>query len=354
MNLPHGVSQEANDRRPTVLLVDDDEVNLMLTAAALRERGFDITTSNGGEDALNRLASWTPDIVVLDAIMPGLDGFETCAQLRHMPGFDNVPVLMLTGLDDEASINRAYQVGGRVEADRGLDLGAQLRQLHGADAGRGRLERVRDQADRGAVVGGAPVDELRAQPGDGGLERLQHALDQAVGALRVEFGQPRQRSRVEHRRDRTRGTGGTGVGRERSRRPVQHGEHLPSAQWFERFVINTRFATPLRRPEGDTPEPNGVPSNCPPRIGSRSASMPDGAAARLRRGPGSPATCLRDRAMSSMTNTFGAIGGRAGGRFMVGRRSRRNAGTSSGMGPQGRRFATGASCAPISARHPGT
>ena len=54
------------------MLVDDDEVNLLLTAAALRERGFNITESSGGEHALKVLADWAPDIIVLDAMMPGL------------------------------------------------------------------------------------------------------------------------------------------------------------------------------------------------------------------------------------------------------------------------------------------
>jgi predicted signal transduction protein with EAL and GGDEF domain/CheY-like chemotaxis protein len=94
-----------------VLLVDDDEVNLLLTGIALRERGFAVTESPGGEHALQRLAEWTPDLIVLDAIMPGLDGFDTCRRLRAMAGCDLVPVLMLTGLDDEASIQRAYQAG---------------------------------------------------------------------------------------------------------------------------------------------------------------------------------------------------------------------------------------------------
>jgi predicted signal transduction protein with EAL and GGDEF domain/CheY-like chemotaxis protein len=94
-----------------VLLIDDDEVNLLLTAIALRERGFAVTESPGGEHALQLLAEWTPDLIVLDAIMPGLDGFDTCRRLRAMAGCELVPVLMLTGLDDEASIQRAYQAG---------------------------------------------------------------------------------------------------------------------------------------------------------------------------------------------------------------------------------------------------
>jgi len=151
MSLHHGVSLEATDRRPTVLLVDDDEVNLLMTAAALRDRGFDITSTTGGEEALTRLASWTPDVVVLDAIMPGLDGFETCIALRNMPGFDNVPVLMLTGLDDEASINRAYQVGATdffVKATQWSLLAGRLRYLLRASRTRQELERSKAKLAR--------------------------------------------------------------------------------------------------------------------------------------------------------------------------------------------------------------
>ena len=57
--------------QPRVLLVDDDEVNLLLTSIALRERGFSITEASSGEQALQVLTEWLPDIVVLDAIMPG-------------------------------------------------------------------------------------------------------------------------------------------------------------------------------------------------------------------------------------------------------------------------------------------
>ena len=96
-------------------------------------------------------SSWTPDIVVLDAIMPGLDGFETCVKLRHMPGFDNVPVLMLTGLDDEASINRAYQVGATdffVKATQWSLLAGRLYYLLRSSRTRIELERNRSKLAR--------------------------------------------------------------------------------------------------------------------------------------------------------------------------------------------------------------
>ena len=61
--------------------------------------------------ALEQCAKHVPDIVVLDALMPELDGFATCERLRKMAGGEHVPVLMLTGLDDETSIARAYEAG---------------------------------------------------------------------------------------------------------------------------------------------------------------------------------------------------------------------------------------------------
>ncbi|BAL95083.1 putative bifunctional diguanylate cyclase/phosphodiesterase [Rubrivivax gelatinosus] len=96
--------------RPEVLLVDDDEVGLLTTAIALRERGFSIIEATRGDEALAILQERKPDLVVLDAQMPGLDGFETCARIRAMPGFERLPIVMLTGLDDEASIKHAFDV----------------------------------------------------------------------------------------------------------------------------------------------------------------------------------------------------------------------------------------------------
>ncbi|HNU10035.1 MAG TPA: EAL domain-containing protein [Rubrivivax sp.] len=107
---PSQAAEQASE--PTrVLLADDDPVTLMVAAAALRDRGFTVREAASGQEALDALGEGLPDVIVLDAIMPGLDGFETCRQLRGMPGGEYVPVLMLTGLDDDASITRAYEAG---------------------------------------------------------------------------------------------------------------------------------------------------------------------------------------------------------------------------------------------------
>ncbi|MFN3861271.1 MAG: EAL domain-containing protein [Roseateles sp.] len=144
---PSGQALDDLPARPRVLLVDDDEVNLLLTAAALRERGFDVTEASSGSEALKQLSIQAPDVVVLDALMPELDGFETCSLLRATPGFESLPVLMLTGLDDEASINRAYQAGATdffVKSSQWSLLDGRLRYL--LRSSRTRLELERSKA----------------------------------------------------------------------------------------------------------------------------------------------------------------------------------------------------------------
>ena len=147
----HPYADASQTAQPEVLLVDDDEVNLLLTALALRERGFNIVEASGGEQALELMRNWTPDIIVLDAMMPGLDGFDTCRRLRRTPGFENVPVLMLTGLEDDASITRAYQAGATdffVKATQWSLLAGRLHYLLRASRTRIELERNRAKLAR--------------------------------------------------------------------------------------------------------------------------------------------------------------------------------------------------------------
>lgn len=139
------------NERPRVLLVDDDPVNLMLIEAALHEHGFDVTSIHSGEEALDLVTQWTPELIVLDALMPGLDGFQTCERLRALPGFENSPILMLTGLDDEASINRAYQAGATdffVKSTQWRLLAGRLRYLLRSSRTRIELERSKAKLAR--------------------------------------------------------------------------------------------------------------------------------------------------------------------------------------------------------------
>ena len=94
-----------------VLLIDDDPMVRMLVKAALEKRNLAVTDVASGRAALERFNARKPDIVLLDAMMPGMDGFETCRALRKLPEGEHVPVIMLTGLDDDDSIAHAYESG---------------------------------------------------------------------------------------------------------------------------------------------------------------------------------------------------------------------------------------------------
>jgi predicted signal transduction protein with EAL and GGDEF domain/FixJ family two-component response regulator len=137
--------------RPKLLLVDDDEVSLMLIAVALRERGFDVTEASSGDRALQLLSERQPDAMVLDAMMPGRDGFEVCRTLRATPGYEHLPVLMLTGLDDNASITRAFEAGATdffVKSHQWSLLAGRLHYLLRAAQTRQELERSKAKLAR--------------------------------------------------------------------------------------------------------------------------------------------------------------------------------------------------------------
>ncbi|MCC7549631.1 MAG: EAL domain-containing protein [Burkholderiales bacterium] len=101
----------AEQRTPIALIVDDDAMMRLLIRQTLERSGFVCHEAGNGRDALKLMGTHSPDIVLLDVVMPELDGYGTCAELRRLPEASHVPVIMLTGLDDDDSIDRAYQAG---------------------------------------------------------------------------------------------------------------------------------------------------------------------------------------------------------------------------------------------------
>ena len=97
--------------RAHVLLIDDDPVVRKLIRAALVKRGMQVTEAASGEAGLAAWRDGRAEIVLLDALMPAMDGFATCQVLRTLPGATHVPVVILTSLNDDASIARAYESG---------------------------------------------------------------------------------------------------------------------------------------------------------------------------------------------------------------------------------------------------
>lgn len=101
---------EGSDK-PLVLIVDDEAATRMVTREVLLNAGFEVAEAEDGAVALRLLDAIRPEIIVTDVTMPGMDGFALCEKIRLRPEERLLPVLMVTGLGDVASIHRAYEVG---------------------------------------------------------------------------------------------------------------------------------------------------------------------------------------------------------------------------------------------------
>ncbi|GKS57248.1 two-component system response regulator [Nitrospira sp.] len=97
--------------QPIALVADDDLTVRLLTRQVLEQAGLLVEEAGSGDEAVAIFKRLAPDIVLLDVMMPGMDGFETCHALRHLPGGSHVPILIMTGLDDVDSIEKAYDMG---------------------------------------------------------------------------------------------------------------------------------------------------------------------------------------------------------------------------------------------------
>src|SRR6202521_3988889 len=99
-------------KRDVALVVDDSPETLRLLTDALDGAGMTVMVALDGASAMRIVDQITPDIVLLDAIMPGMDGFETCKRLKRDAGLVNVPIIFMTGLAETEHIVRGLEAGG--------------------------------------------------------------------------------------------------------------------------------------------------------------------------------------------------------------------------------------------------
>ncbi|MCC7261170.1 MAG: response regulator [Candidatus Latescibacteria bacterium] len=95
-----------------ILIVDDVPANLDVLVQALDKGGYNILVASDGETALEVASYSQPDLILLDVMMPGIDGYETCRRLKEKPELRAVPVIFLTARDDLAGIVQGFEVGG--------------------------------------------------------------------------------------------------------------------------------------------------------------------------------------------------------------------------------------------------
>jgi type IV pilus assembly protein PilB len=97
--------------KPRILCVDDDRVTLRAIERSLLTSGYMVVTADSGNRALQTLQSIKPDLILLDAMMPGLDGYEVCSRLRQNQEFNSIPVIFVTSLEQKEDKAKAFALG---------------------------------------------------------------------------------------------------------------------------------------------------------------------------------------------------------------------------------------------------
>ena len=133
-----------------VLIVDDVPDNVALLHDALDEAGYTVLVALDGEAAIRRATQALPDVILLDAVMPGIDGYEAAARMRALPGSGDLVMVALSGYAQPGDRQRSQQAGFDLHLAKPLDL-ERLRDLLAA-VGTGRAQ-FRDDFDRPAIEG---------------------------------------------------------------------------------------------------------------------------------------------------------------------------------------------------------
>ncbi|NJP04711.1 MAG: response regulator [Chloroflexaceae bacterium] len=145
----------------TILIVDDEEPGRQTLEALLMAYGYRLLFSANGPEALETAAREVPDLILLDVMMPGMDGFEVCERLRHDPLLAEVPVIMVTALDDRESRLRGLDVGAddflskpidRMELCARIKTIVRLNRYRQLLSERSRFEWIAKQSSDGLII----------------------------------------------------------------------------------------------------------------------------------------------------------------------------------------------------------
>lgn len=103
---------EFTDSPCTVLIVDDDPFGIVQLLVLLKDSGYELVTASDGASAIETVRNQPPDIILLDILMPKMDGYETCRRLKENEYFEDIPIIFLSGLHSTEEKINAFEAGG--------------------------------------------------------------------------------------------------------------------------------------------------------------------------------------------------------------------------------------------------
>jgi CheY-like chemotaxis protein len=106
-----------------ILIVDDNDMNLVLLSKILELEGHQVTTAQNGVEAIQSAEKILPDLVILDVMMPDMNGYELCRKMRQSPLIKKIPIVMLTALSEERERAQALEAGANDIWTKPFDMG---------------------------------------------------------------------------------------------------------------------------------------------------------------------------------------------------------------------------------------
>jgi DNA-binding response OmpR family regulator len=156
---------------PTIMIVDDTPANVGVLGWYFEENGFRVVVAQDGEEALERAQFVQPDLILLDVMMPGIDGFETCRRLKMMPGVKEIPVIFMTALSDTNEKISGFKAGGVDYVTKPCQIEEVLARVNTHLSLRAMQKKLEEQNRK-----------LREESGE--RQRLQEELDSSRVALK--------------------------------------------------------------------------------------------------------------------------------------------------------------------------
>jgi len=133
-----------------ILVADDQAANVQVLGSMLGEEGYEVLPAFDGPTALKRLALRVPDLILLDVLMPGMDGVEVCRRIRQNPDWQDIPIIFLSAADDKGLIVRALEAGGVDYVTKPFDPAEMLSRVRthlALKAARDRLKQLAEDKD---------------------------------------------------------------------------------------------------------------------------------------------------------------------------------------------------------------
>ncbi len=160
---PGGLADLPSPPEVRILCVDDDPLIRQMFGDILRFRGYVVQEAPDGDSALQVAAREHPDLILLDIMMPGIDGFEVCRRMKADPDLRTIPIIILTAMNDPTLNTRAFQVGAELALRKPADTAVVLRTIEAA-LGLAGIRRMKDGGEEGNRALAASISHMH-EPG---------------------------------------------------------------------------------------------------------------------------------------------------------------------------------------------